>query len=421
MRGKGPISICGELYDYRGSHGIQCINLKDDRIESITEKPRGEHLDFTGSNKKVIPGLIDIHVHLRGLQLSYKEDENTGTLQALKAGITLVIDMPNTRPYINTPETIREKLDALRNKSWTDYSIYSGIPPSRDYIEKTMKMGIAGYKAYPNDLAKTTILDNLLQKGNLLVVHPEYLSGLKMLEVEDIRSRGAIRGCYLESLSVELLASQGLTGRLHITHASCPLTVWTAKRAGYSVDVTPHHLFYDYNRTGCLNRVNPPLRSPGEASKLIQLVLYGLVDAFASDHAPHSQQEKTEPLTCSPGFPWLPLWPWLVYSRLVKPGAIGLSEFLYYTSRGPAEILGLRDYGIIDYGARANIVVFDPDYSWRFPGFLDSKHKLPVHFMESLRGIPEYVFVGGRLSWSKSDGFLQRGLVINPFTRDTSL
>jgi len=417
MRGNGPISICGELYDYRGSHGVQCINFKNGRIESITEKPRGIHLDFTGSNKKVIPGLIDLHVHLRGLQLSYKEDENTGTLQALKAGITLVIDMPNTKPYINTPEIIREKLYALKDKSWTDYSIYSGIPPSIDYIEKIMEMGIAGYKAYPNDLAMTAILNRILDEGYLLIVHPEYLSSLKILEVEDIKSRGIIRGCSLESLSVELLASQGLTGRLHITHASCPSTVRIAKRGRYSVDVTPHHLFYNFNRTGCLNRVNPPLRSPEEAGKLVQLVLDGLVDAFASDHAPHSQHEKTEPLTCSPGFPWLPLWPWLVYSRLVKPGGISLSEFLYYTSRGPAEILGLWDYGIIDYGARANIVVFDPEYSWRFPGFLESKHRLPIHFMESLHGIPEYVFVGGRLSWSISDGLLQRGPVINPFSR----
>lgn len=418
MRPHNPRSLCGELVDYRGSHRSQCINFKNGLIDSITEKPRGPHLDLTGTEKKIVPGLIDLHVHLRGLDLAYKEDEYTGSLQSLMSGITLIADMPNTRPYLNTHHALSRKLHLLKSNSWTDYTLYAGIPTRLEDIRKLKSMPIAGFKAYPADLQNIRLLEAITREGELLVIHPEYLTGLRMVEVEDNATRGVVRGCFLEELSVEYIYSEGIDGRIHVTHASCSSTIRLAKRYRYTVDITPHHLVYDNSRKGCLYRVNPPLRDPVEKSHLIRMVVEGEVDALASDHAPHAMTEKSEPLTCSPGFPWLPLWPWLLYARLVSPGALSLSEFLYYTSRRPAEILGLDGYGVIEHGARANIVVLDPKAHWRFTGFAESKHRLPVHFMENLVGLPEYVFVGGVLSWTLREGIVRRGHTINPHQYD---
>ena len=413
-------SICGTLADHRGILGEQCITLRDGHIQGYTEAPRGEALDLRGTPYTILPGIIDLHVHLRGLQQSYKEDEETGTIQAVKAGITLVADMPNTRPRLETREALLEKLDSLAAKSYTDYTVYAALPPQPAGLEELMKAPIAGFKAYPGDYKK---LDDERYTGRLtgklLVVHPEDPMAEEIAEVEDQRARSLVRGCHLEGLAVEEIAST-VPGdvRVHITHASCRRTIELAKVHGYSVDVTPHHLYYDYNRSGCLYRVNPPLRDPQERWHLTSLVTAGMVDAIASDHAPHAGWEKSEPLTCSPGIPWLPLWPWLIYRLFVASGLLDIAGFSRLTSMSPARILGLDDrYGELSPGYRANIIVVDPGWRWRFPGFTDSKHRLGVHFMEELVGVPLYTIVGGRIAWDYRRGLLQRAGVVNPFER----
>ncbi len=354
-------SICGKLVDHRGPLGEQCITIRDGVIEDFTEEPRGDTVvDLRGRDLLVTPALVDIHVHLRGLLLSYKEDEYSGTLKAARSGIGLVADMPNTLPRLDSVEALAWKLESLREKAVTDYMVYAAIPSDPVLVDKLgSNERVAGFKAYPRDYNLEVSLRRISSLGHLLVIHPELPVVEELRGFEDNHSRNTHRGCHWEAAAVDYIR-EVYDGRLHVTHASCASTVQEARRHGASVDVTPHHLLMHDRCGGCWYRVNPPLRPREEAQALLRLVLEGRVDAFASDHAPHTVAEKSEPLTCPPGIPQLPCWPGRLYRRLVASGALSVEEFLWLASRRPAKLIGRRDVGLLDHGAAAHLTVIDP-------------------------------------------------------------
>ena len=355
------IAVCGVLADYRGVQGEGCVIAEDGAIIGITGSPPAAQLvlDYRGQGVYVTPGFIDLHVHLRGLLQSYKEDEYSGTAAAASSGITMVVDMPNTQPRLATLEALDAKLAALREQSVTDYSVYAGVPGSIEEVRKLASRPIAGFKVYPDDLAhRLDVVHYILGLNNVLVVvHPELPEAEKPI-IESNTLRSLHRGCHWETAAVDLIASLRPRARVHITHVSCPSTLEHARAYGFTVDITPHHLLLE-NGEDCLLRVNPPLRSRAEQTHLLKKLLEGEVDAIASDHAPHTWREKLEPLSCRPGIPWLEAWPQMLYC-LVEAGALKLQEYLWLASQGPAKILGLNGYGVLEPGARANITVFKP-------------------------------------------------------------
>jgi dihydroorotase len=313
----------------------------------------GGSLDLRGSGSIAIPGVVDMHVHLRGLELSYKEDEASGTLAALSGCVTAVVDMPNTRPPLKTVEALRAKLESLRSNAYVDYGVYAGIPKDVDMVSRLADHPIAGFKVYPEDLTLPErvlcrVLEVLEVKDRLLIVHAEHPD---MLTVDFGFDRGVYRGCVVETAALEevrrLMARCGSKPRVHITHASCPSTVVKAKSYGFTVDVTPHHLLFDEGNLKylmsrwCESKVNPPLRGFIERSLLWRLLLEGYVDAIASDHAPHASYEKLwlHPSQCSPGFPGLEDWVGVLARIFESLGLLGL--FTELTSTNPSRILGL--------------------------------------------------------------------------------
>jgi dihydroorotase len=393
-------ALCGKLFDSRGFLGDGCLLIENGLIVDIKKTVNENIKRYDFRNELIImPAFIDIHVHLRGLKLSYKEDEFTGTRAALQSGILLVLDMPNTLPRLDRPEALRLKIQSLEEKAVTDYGVYAAIPKDLETLVKLSEEPIAGFKIYPEDLRNRleTVKALKSQKGKVIVVHPE-VPEVNNIVIEDNLSRGLHRGCHLETLAVDYVKELLNGSRIHITHASCPSTVIESKRAGFTVDVTPHHIFYNSKNEGCLWKVNPPLRSEEIRFSLMKLLIdTDLIDALVSDHAPHALSEKVDPLSCMPGFAWLEAWPWLVF-RLVHLGIISLEKFLRLLTVGPARILGLdRKYGLLERGYRANIIVVDPNYSWRFSGPHGSKDKHLHIFMKELQGRVRYAFLGGEL------------------------
>ncbi|MGC9134401.1 dihydroorotase [Caldisphaera sp.] len=405
-------SICGMLYDSRGFLGDGCVNINEKGfIESVSKIPKSEK-SFNFNKYIIGPGLIDLHVHLRGLDLSYKEDEESGTKSALQSGITLVVDMPNTRPRLDNPKSIKLKLNSLKEKSYTDYSVYSSIPKNTSDIEEILKLPIAGFKIYPEDLgSKIEIIKEVLNLNKLIILHPEMPEAERINDEENI-SRGILRGCNLESASVHYLHKVNNRAKIHVTHASCPSTVFEAKKFGYTVDVTPHHLFYNSHNQGCYYRVNPPLRDETTRQNLLKLFLDGYVDALCSDHAPHSLKEKENFKTCPSGIPWLGTWPWIIF-RLVKYNLISIQGFFYYMSYSPSIILNLKNYGLIEKGYRGNIIAIDKDKVWRFTNTF-SKAPYYGHFLEENYGFVKSAFIGGKLVFDEN-GLIEKTDTINPF------
>ncbi|MGC9072003.1 MAG: dihydroorotase [Acidilobus sp.] len=407
-------SICGRLVDARGHLGEGCANVKDGYIASITREPRSDVVyRFFDEGLVVAPGFIDLHVHLRGLELSYKEDEGSGTKAALTSGITLVVDMPNTRPRLATPDAVKMKLEALSRLSYVDYGVYAGVPDDMGHVRELAAMPIAGFKVYPEDMSlRVGVLTDVLGSGRLVVLHPELPEAERVMD-GDNPWRGLARGCWMEGAAVHLLSTFGRPTRLHVTHVSCPGTLYASRELGATTDVTPHHVLFDSEARGCYFRVNPPLRDSVTRSLLLKALIEGAVDAIASDHAPHAGVEKGFWPHCPSGIPWLGLWPLVMFS-LVSSGAMSLAKFLELASLGPARVLGLESrYGLLEPGYRADLVALD--YTWR-GRFVSTYSKAPYShaFMREVYAIPKAVFVGGALA-AEEGQVLLKPPALNPF------
>jgi len=310
-----------------------------------------------------LPGFIDIHVHLRGLQLSYKEDERSGTLAAAHGGVTAVVDMPNTVPRVNNVSVLEEKLRSLKAYAAVDYALWVGIPDKYEELFRMLSYrGVAGVKVYPEDYDK---LRELLRSGRVdgvrFVIHAEDLKYIS----EGCRpgERWRCRPSEAETLAVDIVgrAVESAGGYVHITHVSSPSTLILAKRRGWTVDTCPHYVLLsagDEEKLGCAAKVNPPLRPKAVAEALSALLLE--VDVVASDHAPHSPEEKSRGFDeCPPGIASLDFFAPLILT-MVNAGLITLGDAVRLASRGPAKILGLQGWGCIDAGCVASFTVVDP-------------------------------------------------------------
>lgn len=369
----------------------------------------------------ILPGVVDLHVHLRGLRLSYKEDELSGTLAAAAGGVTLVADMPNTQPRLDEVEAVALKLSALRRNSIVDYAVYAAVPRRPGEAERIASGGsIIGFKVYPEDLTDTQLLEEVLytawRRGLLVVLHSEHPDMVKEGCRPGRRWECRPISAELEALRlVSSLAPRGL--RLHVTHASSPNLVLEAKSRGYTVDVTPHHLLLDSRdeeRLGCIAKVNPPLRPLEVRERLMQLLVAGDIDAVATDHAPHAVEEKLGDFEeCPPGIPSLEHYTRLMLT-LVSKGVLSLKEFIELTSQAPSRILGIREYGCIEPGCVASYTVVELEREGRISGYESfSKAKLSPYEGMLYRGEPVATIVRGRLVYREGCVCVKPGWGIN--------
>lgn len=398
------------------------VDARSGFIVDVREEPLGcsEKHVYDAMNTIITPSFIDMHVHLRGLNLAYKEDEETGTKAAIIGGIGLVIDMPNTSPYINTVELVKRKLEALAQKSYTDYSLYTGLPKTIDQLKEILSSGVAGLKLYPNDYYRVDekVVETVNEYNLIVIVHPELSEADKPIASSE-ECRQAHRSCAWEIALVELLANiTTKDDKVHITHATCFKTIEKARNYGFTVDVTPHHLlsisgFNNY----CLTKVNPPLRDELERSKLVKALLLDLVNAIASDHAPHSPREKAHPyLVCPAGIASIEIWPRLLW-RLVIEHIMSVDELLRLCVWGPANILGLdRLYGKFAPGYRGNVVVWEIGLE-RVDELEYSKARYTPYWMFVVGGHVRAHYIGGTLVYDEHVGFVTKPKTINPFER----
>ncbi|GAB6147993.1 amidohydrolase family protein [Stetteria hydrogenophila] len=330
------------------------------------------------------PAFVDIHVHLRGLELSFKEDERSGTAAAAAGGVAAVVDMPNTRPPLRDPGSLGLKAESLARLSLVDYAVWAGIP--RDPGHAPAMAGhplVLGFKAYPEDYDSPGLAAAAAEAsrlGKALIVHPED-PGL-IGECSLGRRGSECRPPEAEVEAVHRIASLAPPGlRVHVTHATTPATLEAAASYGFTSDVTPHHLTFTSRdeARGCLFKVNPPLRPPEVVEGLVKAVSTGLADAVASDHAPHTPGEKSgAPEECPPGIPGLE-YAARVLLTLASRGVLSLASAWRLYSARPALAAGLRGYGCLAPGCRAAVAVVDPsregvigrttrDYSKAGPG-----------------------------------------------------
>lgn len=372
-----------------------CILISGGTVKGFSANPPPGGRIYNAGSRYVVPGLIDLHVHLRGLRLSYKEDEESGTKAALSAGITLVVDMPNTLPPLKSPEALDAKLSILDARSYTDYGVYAGLPEEKSTLRSLLSRPIAGLKIYPRDMDVLARLSPLIPRDLLVVLHPE-LPEADKVHADSDEQRAVLRHEYMEAAAVLLAADTLHSARLHVTHVTSPSTIRAARSIGATIDTTVNYI-YSLQCRDCLCKVNPPRRR--RPWDMLLRVIEGDIDCIASDHAPHTSREKSmDYLICPPGIAGIEHWPWLLYG-LVAAGALSLDDYVALASRNPARILGIRDlYGVLAPGARANMLVIDTRERRRIIGNMFSKAKKTPYWMMEARGAPKAVFIGGCLA-----------------------
>ncbi|MBW9141246.1 MAG: dihydroorotase [Candidatus Aramenus sp.] len=328
--------IKGKLYLGEVVEG--CVEF-DRKIKSIKKECKP---DLYYPDSIILPGSIDMHVHVRGMQLSYKETVATATSEAVYGGVTVVVDMPNTQPYINTHERVLERIREFENFSRTDFGVYSGVTSDA----RVDGDPIAGYKVFPEDLEKPE-LEMVLSSNKLKVLHPELPISNKVLRESRL-------------LWQEIASLYLVRGKVHVTHATSLETIRLAKSLGFTTDVTPHHLLLE--ERDCMTKVNPPLRDKTERNKLLRALFE--VDAVVSDHAPHTAKEKELPFEiCPPGIAGVSFVTPFVYT-LFKKGVLSLERTVELVSKNQARILGIKA-GEIKEGYVANFTVISFN-TWRY-------------------------------------------------------
>lgn len=376
----------------------------------------------------VLPGLIDMHVHLRDLDQSYKEDYESGTMAAAAGGITTVVDMPNSSPPVLSREVLDRKIQSASSKRYVNVGFYAGIPKDTKSFDTTMVPDILGLKVYPHaPLAKGTVYDSkhiqqcleLARKHDLpLLFHPD--SSDKNEIAKSREEFFLIHSCESEVKSVQMfLGTKAEYGaRLHVCHVSCAATakLILEHRAEHTLtaEVTPHHMLltggnfpYDDGRAKML----PPLRSPYDAQMLSQaLCTKWAVDCVSSDHAPHADSEKmTSFLEAASGIPGLETTLPLMLTEVFE-GRMSWIDFLRCCCSGPATILGIPDKGILAVGYDADIVLVRRQ-EWYISG-TDFYSKAKITPFEGRRVLakPITTIVGGEVVYNNLEFVIGPGI-----------
>jgi dihydroorotase len=337
---------------------------EDGRIAVVRKILRGDDLIDHGE-ALILPGCVDMHVHMRDPGLTEKEDFPSGTRSAAIGGVTTVADMPNTRPPVTDSSALERKIRALQGRAMVDYAIYAA-PPTGNGLDRFT--GAIGFKVY---LAETTgelrvdlpaaqdILASAQRDKRPVVVHAEDPQKFARSRMSGLRGHSNTRPEEAEASAIAAVARLRGTAATHVAHVT-NVGAMDAIPSGITTEVAPHHLFLDFSKDlGTFGKVNPPLRSPESRNALWEAFRSGRCDVVASDHAPHTAEEKQVAFDEAPaGVPGvatsLPL-----LMRRARAGDLSLERIVTAMASRPAELLGIAK-GAIEIGRDADLIVVDP-------------------------------------------------------------
>jgi len=370
------------------------------------------------------PGLVDMHVHLREPGFEYKETVATGCAAAARGGITTLAAMANTRPVTDSPALVRALLERAEPTGVRVLPVGAVTVGQRgERLTDFAALKAAGAAALSDDgvpLQDEALLrEALLRAGELglpLLDHCEDRDMVRDYAVNAGPVADALglpgRPHEAEELQVERdaqLAEE--TGQhIHICHISTAGSVETVRRAkARGVPITcetcPQYFTLTEREVltqGSMARVNPPLRTDADVSAIRRGLADGTIDAIATDHAPHSVQEKARPLPEAPsGMVGLETSLALALTGLYHTGILSLAALVDKMSAAPARLLGISG-GTLAPGAPADLVLFDPDEEWTVdPEKFASKGRNTPFGGRTVRGKVKYTVSGGNVIYSK--------------------
>ena len=414
----------GRLVDpVGGIGGIMDILMEDGKVTVIgsnINEPDAEVIEAAGLT--VCAGLVDMHVHLREPGFEYKETIETGAAAAAHGGFTSIPCMPNPRPTVDSPaqvEFVRQKAaKACGIHVWPIGAVSKG-QRGQELTDFEALKG-AGVVALSDD--GVPVQNANLMRDGLIMAHRQNLTILSHCEDADMVKNYAVnegrvsrqlrldgRPAIAEELMVarDAMLAEETGAAVHICHISTAKSVAIVrryKRKGVQItcETCPQYFSLTENEIlaqGTMARVNPPLRTWSDGEAIIGGLKDGTVDAIATDHAPHSAEEKARPLTEAPsGMVGLETALGVTLTYLYHTGELPLSDILRKMTINPACILRLPTKGRLAIGADADVVIFDPDEVWTVdPEQFASKGRNTPFAGKELKGKVKYTIVGGKI------------------------
>jgi len=405
--------------------GIAIDNGRIVRIAKETNLPQASaRLNMSGF--LILPGLIDSHVHLRDQQLAYREDFTTGTAAAAAGGVTTVVDMPNNRPLTMDSQSLRERMQLAEKRILVNVAFNSAFPQRTEEISRIVTEGAVGFKLYllqqigglniENDNALRRAFKAVAEASVPIAVHAEDKATLEAAKkkMQDAGRNDAEAFLEAHPSDAEVKAIQHVAelakdsgAHVHICHVSSAVglkTILKAKRTNLNItcEVTPHHLFLTsqhLKEQGNLALTLPPLRNKADTVALWKALRQDLIETIASDHAPHSIEEKTSKSIwdVKPGIAGLETMLPLMLTQVNK-NRLTIPEVVRLASEKPAEIFNIRDRGRISEGCSADFVVVDLTRELKIDASrFHSKAKFSPFDGWKVRGKPVKTFVNGQL------------------------
>ena len=408
------------------SQRLADVVIEDGKIKGIGVFDNDGTCDqvIEASGLVVAPGLVDVHVHFRDPGLTYKEDIHTGAGAAAAGGFTTVVCMANTKPPVDSLKTLNHVIEEGKKTGihvLAASAVTVGMKGEELVDMKALhEAGAAGFTDDGIPLMDEELLERAMRQAVVMNVPIS-------LHEEDpsyIKENGINHGAVSDKLGIygsparaeETLIQRDILFALrtgakvniqHISSAGGVDMVRQAKRMGGAVwaEVTPHHFTLTEEavlRYGTLAKMNPPLRTEEDRQSLIRGLQDGTIDMIATDHAPHSKEEKDRPLTQAPsGITGLETSLALGITELVDKKYLTMPELMEKMSLNPARLYNL-DCGRMKAGAPADLVIFDPDEEFTVDKFHSKADNSPFKGWK-LKGKTRYTICEGKVVYQREN------------------
>jgi dihydroorotase len=385
-------------------------------------------ISFTSATREIdangltlLPGVIDPQVHFREPGLEYKEDLFTASCACAKGGVTSFLEMPNTRPLTITQQALDDKLQRASQKSLVNYGFFIGatVENLQDLLAANPTCGIKIFMGSMHGsllVDDRTALEVIFASGQrLIAVHAEDQARINQRRqefagIEDVAIHSQIQDnqAALMATKLALSLSKKYQRRLHILHMSTAEEAELLRQdkpTWVTAEVTPQHLFLNtsaYEKIGSFAQMNPPLRSKHDNEVLWQALLDGVIDFIATDHAPHTLEEKAQPYPKSPsGMPGVETSLLLMLTAAAE-GKCTVAQVVNWMSSAVAKAYGIPNKGAIIPGYDADLVLVDlNNYRPVLREELLTKCGWSPFEGWNLTGWPIYTIVGGQIVFEK--------------------
>lgn len=412
-----PLSNTDELRD---------LVIEGERIKYIGkfQQVDGEYEQVIDARGMVIaPGLIDVHVHFREPGLTYKEDILSGSAAAARGGFTTVVCMANTKPVVDNAETLQTVINRAAESPIsvkTVAAVSKGLCGKELTDMRALKaQGAVGFSDDGIPLTDTAFLRKAMTEAKeldaVISLHEEDPALIGKAGINDgeisaaLGFTGAPKVSESSMVARDCMLALDTGAKIHMQHLSCAESVAVirlVKQLGAKVtaEATPQHFSLTELAVlehGTNAKLNPPLRSENDRYAIIAGLKDGTIDIIATDHAPHSEEEKSKPIAEAPsGLTGLETALALGITNLVRKGHLSLPVLIKKMTVSPAKLYGF-DAGHISEGGCADIVIFDDKESWEVSDFASKSANSPF-VSQTLLGKVKYTICGGKVIFTDS-------------------